>query len=188
MAPSLRDLKFAWDYFVRGKHRGHQSAEGTGWVEPPSLSAELWFGGLLVADLHQLFPHQGTWFAEYVLKIAANRGPQEDQLLAYISFCEEFHRKIGEGRDHDFDEFLRFTPVQNCESWVAKLPSGRFVPMEGIMWFADGGTTWQHPETKPSTEAAAYEFWLENAPSKSGQAEQDSGGQPATRPGSKCPS
>jgi hypothetical protein len=181
MAPSLRDLKFAWDYFVRGRYRGHQSAEGTGWVEPPSLSAELWFGSLLVADLHQLFPHQGTWFAEYELKIAANRGPQEDQLLAYISFCEEFHRQIDEGRDHDFDEFERFTPVQNCESWVAKLPSGRFVPMEGIMWFADGGTTWRHPETKPSTEAAANEFWLANAPSKKSQAEQDGGGQPATR-------
>ncbi len=43
------------------------------WVPPPPLELQLWYGDLLVAELHQVFPHQGTWFAPYELKIAQGR-------------------------------------------------------------------------------------------------------------------
>ncbi len=162
MSASLKDLKFAWVYFVLGKHRNVHAAR---WVEPQALEAQLWFGSLLVADLHRMFPHQGTWFSEYDLRISRDQGELQVQLLAYIAFCEDFNCRIAEGRDHDFDEFERFLTIPDCESWSIRLASGRLVPMQGRMWFADGGVSWQHPETEPSTEAAANEFWIQNAPS-----------------------
>lgn len=158
MSALLRNLKFAWDYFVLGKHRIPRRSPMDLWVEPPPLEAQLWFGSLFVADLHRMFPHQGTWFSEYDLRITNGQGELPDQLLAYIAFCEDFHRRIAGGRDHDFAAFDRFTPIPNCESWSARLPTGRCVPMEGILWFTDGDAIWQHPETEPSTEVAASHF------------------------------
>lgn len=130
-----------------------------GWVEPPPLKVQLWYGDLLVADLHQVYPHQGTWFAEYDLRIAPGEGTLQDELLTYITFCEAFHRRIADGQDHDFEEFDRFALISDVRSWNARLPTGATMPMEGRMWFADGYASWQHPETEPSTEMAANEFW-----------------------------
>ena len=165
MSAKLKHLKFAWEYFVLGKHRNPKDSHTDSWVESAPLEAQLWFGSLLVADLHRMFPHQGTWFSEYDLRITNDQGYLQDQLLAYVNFCEDFNRRITEGRDHDFDEFDRFTPISNCESWRVQLPNGRLVPMEGRMWFADGDSSWQHPESERSTEVAANEFWRQNASS-----------------------
>lgn len=156
---------FAWEYFVLGKHRIAKRAHTAGWLEPPLLEGQLWFGSLLVADLHRMHPHQGTWFSEYDLRITNAQGKLQDQLLAYIAFCEDFNCRIAEGQDHDFDAFERFSPIPNCESWRAQLSNGCIVPMEGQIWFADGEASWQHPESERSAEAAANEFWRRNAPS-----------------------
>jgi hypothetical protein len=56
------------------------------WVEPSKLELQLWYGAVLVADLHGVFPHQGTWFADYELEITASDGELQSQLLAYIAF------------------------------------------------------------------------------------------------------
>ena len=114
------NIKFAWEHFVFGKHRSAKRAHVTDWVEPPPLEGQLWFGSLLVADLHRMFPHQGTWFSEYNLRITKDQGELQEQLLAYVSFCEDFNRGVAEGRDHDFDAFERFYPIPNCESWGAQ--------------------------------------------------------------------
>lgn len=161
MHAMIKNIKFAWEYFVRGKNRAAQNA---GWEAPQPLTAQLWFGDLLVADLHQLSPHQGTWFSKYTLRVTPGDGERQDQLLGYIAFCEDFHQRIGEGQDHDFDEFTKFGSIPGCESWSARLPTGRIVPMEGRMWFGDRCASWQHPESLPSAEAAACEFWMQNAP------------------------
>jgi hypothetical protein len=118
----------------------------------------------MVEDLFQMFQHQGTWFSGYTLRITRDQGELQSRLLAYIAFCEDFHRKIAEGQEHDFDAFDSFEVIPNCASWTARLPNGPSVPMEGRMWFADGEVSWPHPETQPSAEAAAYDFWTQNAP------------------------
>jgi hypothetical protein len=142
-----------------------------GWVAPAPLELQLWYGDFLVADLHQVFPHQGTWFASYDLRIVRGEGALQDKLLTYIEFCEDFHRRIADGQDHDFEEFDRFAPISDTGSWNARLPTGDCVPMEGRMWFADGQASWQHPETEPSTERAANDFWA-----RVGKAEQSNEG------------
>ena len=73
-------------------------------------------------------------------------------MLEYIAFCEDFHRRIADGEDHDFAEFDRFGPIADAGSWRVPRPDGGSMPMEGRMWFADGQASWQHPETAPSTE------------------------------------
>src|SRR5436305_10939091 len=105
------------------------------WVPPPALELQLWYDDVLVAELHQVFPHQGTWFAPYELKIASGEGALHDQLLKYIAFCEDFHRRIADGQDHDFAEFDRFGPIADTGSWRIPRPGGGSVPMEGRMWF-----------------------------------------------------
>ncbi len=129
------------------------------WVPPPPLELKLWYGDLLVAELHQVFPHQGTWFASYELKLAPGEGPLQDRLLEYIAFCEDFDRRIAQGQGHDFAEFDRFGPIADTASWWVPRPDGGVVPMEGRMWFVGGQVSWQHPQTLPSTEGAANELW-----------------------------
>jgi hypothetical protein len=129
------------------------------WVEPPALELELWYGDVLVAELHQAFPHQGTWFAVYKLKIAPGEGALQERLLEYIAFTQDFNRRIAEGHDHDFAEFDRFGSFAGAGCWKIPRPDGGVMPMEGAMWFVDGQASWQHPETPPSTERAANELW-----------------------------
>ena len=172
MTASLRDLKFAWDYFVRGRHRRNHRAEAPLSIEPDPLLGRLWFRHLLVADLREMFPHQGTWFADYDLRISPDQGDEQEQLLAFIALCEDFNRRIGEGQEHDFDEFDRFSTMSNCQSWRAELPNGCVVPMQGMIWFADGAVNWHHPEAESRAEASAYEFWRQNSPNCNSKAEQ----------------
>jgi hypothetical protein len=85
------------------------------WVAPPPLELQLWYSDMLVADLHQVFPHQGTWFASYELKIAPGEGALQDRLLEYVAFAEDFNRRIAQGQDHDFAEFDGFGAVVGPE-------------------------------------------------------------------------
>lgn len=130
-----------------------------GWVEPPLLELELWYGDLLVALLHRVFPHQGTWFAEYELCIRPGQGELPGRLLAYIAFCDDFNRRLAADQELDFTEFNRFVPIAEGNLWIARFPNGGPVPMEGQLLFSEGQVSWQHPRTEPSTESAANEFW-----------------------------
>lgn len=130
------------------------------WVQPPPLELQLWYGDMLVADLHQMFPHQGTWFATYDLKIAPGQGALQDRVLEYIAFSEDFHGRMERGEDHDHAEFDRFGPVADTCSWRVPSPDGDAVPMEGRLLFAWRQAVWQHPETTPSTEGAANNVWV----------------------------
>ena len=129
------------------------------WVPPPPLELRLWYDDVQVAELHQAFPHQGTWFAKYELKISPGEGALQDRLLEYIAFTTDFDRRIAEGQDHDFDEFNRFGGIAKAGSWKIPRPDGGVMPIEGGIWFGDGQASWQHPETPPSTERAANELW-----------------------------
>lgn len=124
-----------------------------------SLELQLWYGDKLVADLHQVFPHQGTWFATYELKIARGEGALQDRLLEYIAFTDDFNRRIAQGQDHDFEEFDRFGDIADADSWRVPRPDGGVMPMADRIWFVDGQVCWQHPETQPNTERAANELW-----------------------------
>jgi hypothetical protein len=129
------------------------------WVSPPPLELQLWYAEVLVADLHQVFPHQGTWFATYELKIGPGEGALQDRLLEYIAFTEDFNNRIAKGEDHDFDEFDQFGPITEASSWKVPRPDSGVMPMTERMWFLDGQASWQHPETAPSTEGAANDLW-----------------------------
>jgi hypothetical protein len=48
---------------------------------------QLWFGDVLVADLVDVFPHQGTWFAQYRQSIAPEQGLLQRRLCDFIGFC-----------------------------------------------------------------------------------------------------
>jgi hypothetical protein len=151
------------------------------WVSPPPLELQLWYGDVLVAELHQVFPHQGTWFAPYELKIAPGEGVLQDRVLEYIAFCEDFDRRIAQGQDHDFAEFDRFGALADAGSWNVPRPDGGAMPMTERMWFLGGQASWQHPETAPSTEVAANELWARiakyvaaNGPGTVGNAGQNS--------------
>ena len=133
------------------------------WVEPPTLNLTLWHDSLLVAHLNNAFPHQGTWFSDYVLSIDGRTDEHARRILDYISFCKDFNRRIANGDDHDFNEFDRFQDVSDCSQWRATLANGLIIPMEGQLGFIDEQVTWQHPETQPSTELAANELWAQAA-------------------------
>src|SRR3954451_19465523 len=128
-------------------------------IAPPPLELQLWYDDILVAELHQVFPHQGTWFAEYELKIVPGKAVLHDRLLEYIALSEDINRRIAQGLDHDFAEFDGFGAVADAESWRVPRPGGGIMPMEGRVSFFDGQACWQHPETPPSTEAAANQLW-----------------------------
>jgi hypothetical protein len=122
------------------------------------LNLQLWYGDILVAELNDLVPHQGTWFAHY-RQVVAPPGPAERRLCAFIAFCEDWHRRLERGDDPDREEFGPFNDVLESASWCVPCPDGTRLILDGGPVFAEGIVSWNHPESQPSRELAAGQVW-----------------------------
>jgi hypothetical protein len=126
---------------------------------PKPLNLQLWFGDVLVAELINAFPHQGTWFAQYRQIVAPGQGPIQARLCAYIRFCEEWHERLDRGEDPDDREFGPFADIIESEAWRVPCPDGIELRMTQGPGFVRGEVSWNHPEERPSREAAAWGVW-----------------------------
>ena len=121
------------------------------------LNLQLWFGDILVADLLDVGPHQGTWFALYRQVVSPGQGQQQRRICDFIAFCEGWHQRLERGEDPDAAEFDRFEDVIRSKSWRVPCPDGsELTTAEGPAFF-DGQVSWNHPESAPSREIAAAE-------------------------------
>jgi hypothetical protein len=83
---------------------------------PKPLNLQLWFDDVLVAELRNVFPHQGTWFAEYRQVVAPEQGPREARLCQFIRFSEEWHERPAHGDAPDAKEFDPFADNEKNKS------------------------------------------------------------------------
>ena len=123
------------------------------------LNLQLWFGDVLVADLLNVIPHQGTWFALYRQVVAPGQGAVQRRLCDSIAFCEEWHRRLKRGNSPDAGEFDRFADIIKSGSWRVPYPDGGALPMDEGPTFFEGEASWNHPDDRPSRELAAHEVW-----------------------------
>ena len=126
---------------------------------PKRLNLRLWFGDVLVAELTNVMPHQGTWFALYRQVVDPDQGPEARRLCEYIAFCEEWHQRLKHGENPNAAEFDRFADVIYSGSWRVPCPDGTELTMTHGPGFVDGAAMWNHPESEPSRESAAWEIW-----------------------------
>jgi hypothetical protein len=119
------------------------------------LNLQLWFGDVVVADLLDVMPHQGTWFARYRQVVAQGQGALQQRLCEYIAFCEGWHQRLKRGEDPDAAEFDPFADVIQSGSWRVPCPDGTELTMVEGPIFVEGEASWNHPEDRPSRELAA---------------------------------
>lgn len=124
-----------------------------------SLDLQLWFGEVLVADLRHVFPHQGTWFAEYGLVVAPEQGWLQARLCEYIAFCEKWHEQLVREENPDARAFDLFADVIESGAWRVPCPDGSELRLAGGPIFVCGEASWNHTESDPSRELAAAETW-----------------------------
>src|SRR5262249_51217634 len=98
---------------------------------PQPLNLQLWFGDVLVADLLNLFPHQGTWFAQYRQVVAPEQGPVQARLREFIRFCEAWHQRLAGGENPNAKEFDQYADVIESASWRVPCPDGTDLRMAG---------------------------------------------------------
>ena len=122
-------------------------------AKPQNL--QLWYADVLVADLRNVFPHQGTWFAEYRQVVAAEQGSLQSRLCEFIRFCEEWHQRLARGDDADAKEFAPFADIVESAEWRVPCPDGTELRPAGSPCFVQGEVSWNHPEAEPSSEIAA---------------------------------
>jgi hypothetical protein len=125
---------------------------------PLSLNLQLWYGDVLVADMLGAKPHQGTWFALYRQLVAPDQGEVERRLCEFIAFCERWHQRLGRGEAPDAREFDQFEDLIESGSWRVPCSDGTVLMTEAPI-FAEGEVSWNHPESRPSREAAAERMW-----------------------------
>jgi hypothetical protein len=135
-----------------GCHRSGTSA-------PKPLNLQLWFGDVLVADLLDVFPHQGTWFARYRQVVIPEQGPVQQRLCELIRFSEDWHQRLDRGENPDAREFDQFADVLESSAWRVPCPDGTVLRMTYGPTFVQGDACWNHPEGGPSREAAAWHVW-----------------------------
>jgi hypothetical protein len=126
---------------------------------PKPLNLQLWFGDVLVADLLNVFPHQGTWFARYRQIVAPGQGPLQQRLCDFIRFCEVWHQRLDHGENPDAKEFDEYADVIESASWRVPCPDGSELRMAEGPIFVQGEASWNHPEAEPSRELAANRVW-----------------------------
>jgi hypothetical protein len=112
-----------------------------------------------VADLLNVFPHQGTWFAQYRQVVAPGQGPLQDRLCDLIQFCEAWHERLERGEKPDAREIDRFKDVLESDAWRVPCPDGTELRMTYGPAFVQGDACWNHSESEPSREAAAWRVW-----------------------------
>jgi hypothetical protein len=127
---------------------------------PKPLNLQVWFGEVLVADLLNAFPHQGTWFAQYRQVVTPGQGPVQARLCEYILFCEDWHQRLNRGEQSDAREFDRFADILESPEWRVPCPDGTELRMAQGPGFVQGEVSWDHPEAEPSREVAAWRVWL----------------------------
>lgn len=125
-----------------------------------SLNLQLWFEKVLVANLFNVKPHQGTWFALYRRIVAPEQGTEALRLCEYITFCEDWHQLLKHGHKPDATEFERFADVIYSSSWRVPCPGGAELTMTEGPIFVEGEASWNHPEAEPSRELAAWQTWV----------------------------
>lgn len=135
-------------------------------LAPKPLILQLWFGDVLVADLRNVFPHQGTWFAEYRQIVAQDQGRLQSRLCEFIQFCEEWHQRLARGDDPDAKEFAPFADIIESDEWRVPCPDGTEMLPAGGPIFVQGEVSWNHPEAEPSREMAAWREWARLTGSK----------------------
>jgi hypothetical protein len=133
---------------------------------PQSLNLHLWFGDVLVADLWNAFPHQGTWFAKYRQVVAPEEGRLQARLCEFIRFCEEWHERLARGDNPDAKEFDPFEDIIESEAWRVSCPDNTELGLAGGPIFVQGEASWNHPESVPSREMAAGREWARLTGSK----------------------
>ncbi len=126
---------------------------------PEALNLQLWFGQVFVADLRNLFPHQGTWFADYRQVVAPEPGPLATRLCEYIRFCEEWHERLTRGDNPDARAFEAFADMVESAAWRVPCPDRTELQPAGAPIFVQGEASWNHPEAEPSRELAAGWVW-----------------------------
>jgi hypothetical protein len=126
---------------------------------PRPLNLQLWYGDVLVADLLNVIPHQGTRFALYRQVVTPEQGPLQRRLCDFIAFCEEWHQRLKRGENPSAAEFDQFADVLQSGSWRAPCPDGTELTMAEAPTFVEGEASWNHPEDQPSRELAAGAVW-----------------------------
>jgi len=126
---------------------------------PRALNLQLWFGDVLVADLRSVFPHQGTWFAQYRQVVTPEQGLVQARLCEFIRFCEEWHDRLARGDNPDARDFDPFADVIESAAWRVPCPDGTELRMAEGPIFVQGEASWNHLEAQPSREIAAGRVW-----------------------------
>jgi hypothetical protein len=126
---------------------------------PKPLNLQLWFDEVLVAELRNVFPHQGTWFAEYRQVVAPEQGRLEARLCQFIQFCEAWHGSLARGDDPDAKEFDQFADVIESPAWRVPCPDSTELRPAGAPIFVQGEASWNHPDAEPCRELAAGRLW-----------------------------
>ena len=126
---------------------------------PPPLSAQLWYGDLLVAELSNVIVHQGTWFGDYRQVVTRGQGNQATRLCDYIAFDEKWHQRLKQGKNPDPKQFDHFKDVLYSGLWRVRFPDGGELALAEGPGFVAGEACWNHPDNEPTREEAAWNEW-----------------------------
>jgi hypothetical protein len=123
------------------------------------VNLQLWYDTILVADLLNVSVHQGTWFAAYCQLVTCEQGKQETRLCDYITFCENWHKRLKRGESPGAVQFDQFRDVLKSGLWRVPCPDGSDLTMTEGPIFVEGEASWDHRNCEPSRELAAWAAW-----------------------------
>lgn len=111
-----------------------------------SVELQLRFGTAVVGIAEDAFCSDRTWYA--VFCPAPDMPPR---VRGYITFCEDWHKRMRADRPHGTIEFDAWADVHASTEWQASIPNGQAWRIKGPV-FMEGEVTW---EVKPDAEQSS---------------------------------
>jgi hypothetical protein len=109
-----------------------------------SLELLLLYKTQIVGRIFDAFEDDATWFGKFEPLLDPSTGKLTQQLLSYITFCEEWNERAQSETGADVIEFERYQDVIKSELWVIESPDGERHQIERApIFFQDGEISWR---------------------------------------------
>ena len=113
---------------------------------------QLWYGPLQVGIVRDAYHTDLNWYGELELTVSPHISPLAGRLLAFITFCVQWHERLDAANNTsdaekteppDPSEFDEYNDMVESDHWATKTLNGTTQTIESPVFWPGGGLCWR---------------------------------------------
>jgi hypothetical protein len=83
------------------------------------MNFKLKYGDIELGDIAEAFVSDETWYGTFHLYHVKKCSDMECRLIEFITFCKDWHNRLGTGKEYDASEFDSYKDILSSGLWAA---------------------------------------------------------------------